>query len=159
MSWEKFINRNPIFVRHISLLYAAYIRMEGFNYETKVTDYKPQPILDDKVTKLIGQMMRPYAFSAYDIFLVRTMWSDFLQAFKVPEKLRVGEIWAAGLIYAFIKLNNVYNYEIEQVSSMCYGVPKQTIERTAAAVWETLALETHDPRYVNEEGLLLMLLQ
>ena len=42
---------------------------------------------------------------------------------------------------------------------MCYGVPKQTIERTAAAVWETLALETHDPRYVNEEGLLLMLLQ
>ena len=71
----------------------------------------------------------------------------------------MGEIWAAGLIYAFIKLNNVYNYEIEQVSSMCYGVPKQTIERTTAAVWETLKLETHDPRYVNEEGLLLMLLQ
>lgn len=159
VSWEKFINRNPIFVRHISLLYAAYIRMEGFNYETKVTDYKPQPVLDDRVTKLIGQMMRPYAFSAYDIFLVRTMWSDFLQAFNMPDKLRVSEMWAAGLIYAFIKLNNVYNYEIEQVSSMCYGVPKQTIERTAAAVWETLKLETHDPRYVNEEGLLLMLLQ
>ena len=160
MSWEEFIRRNPIFVRHLSLLYAAYIRMEGFNYETEITEYEAQPVLHDRVSAMVEKMMRPYAFSAYDIFLVRTLWSDFLEAFcQTPENIRVPEMWAAGLIYSFIKLNDVYNYDLEQISAMCYGVPKKAIEHSAKAIKELLALEKHDPRYVNEEGLLLMLLQ
>lgn len=160
MSWEEFISRNPVFMRHISLLYAAYIRMEGFNYETKITSYTPQPALEDKVSRLVVQMMRPYAFAAYDIYLVCTMWSDYLAASgQKPADIRVAEMWAAGLVFNFIRLNDVYNYDDEQISAMCYGVPQQAVKRTAEAIWAALALEKHDPRYVNEEGLLLMLLQ
>lgn len=160
MSWEDFTRRNPIFVRHISLLYAAFIRMEGFNYETRISNYQAQPMLEDSVSMMLWDMMHYYAFSAYDIFLAKTMWSDYLAASGKTEKnIRVAEIWAAGIVYNFIKLNDVYNYDIEQISAMCYGLDKSAIKRTAKMVESELALEKHDPRYVNEEGLLLMLLQ
>lgn len=160
VSWEEFIRCNPMFMRHISFLYAAYVRLEGFNYHTDVANYQAQPILDDTVSKLIGKMMSPYAFSAYDIFLARTMWSDYLAgAGKAAAEIRVAEMWAAAIIYNFIMLNDVYNYNMEQISAMCYGVPKGTIEHTANVMQNVLRLEQHDPRYVNEEGMLLMLLQ
>ncbi len=160
MCWEGFIYRNPIFVRHISLLYAAYMRMEGFNYETKIEHYEAQPVQKDAVSLMLWDMMRYYAFSAYDIFLAKTMWSDYLASSgKKAESIRISEIWAAGIIYNFIRLNDVYNYDIEQVSAMCYGLDKAAIKRTAKAIASELALEKHDPRYVNEEGMLLMLLQ
>lgn len=159
-SWEAFIKRNPIFVRHISLIYAAYMRLEGFNYETKIENYTAQPMLADKTSLLVEKMMRPYAFSAYDIALVKTMWSDYLMAAgKTSAEIHVCEAWAAGVIFSFIMLNDVYNYDIEQISAMCYGVPKTAIERVTAEVWDKLDLQKHDPRYINEEGLLLMLLQ
>lgn len=160
LSWEDFIRRAPMFLRHVSFIYAAYMRLEGFNYETQVTDYTAQPVRLDSTSKLIAQMMRSYAFSAYDVFLAQTLWSDYLFATgKSPKNIHVAEAWAGAVIFNFIKLNDVYNYNIDQVSAMCYGIPKLPLERTAEAVWNALALEKHDPRYVNEEGLLLMLLQ
>lgn len=160
MSWEDFIRRNPIFVRHLSLLYAAYVRMDGFNYETQISHYEAQPVLDDAVSLMLWDMMHYYAFSSYDVFLAKTMWSDYLASSgKNAANIRIAEIWAAGVIYNFIKLNDVYNYNLEQISAMCYGLDKNAIKRTAKAIATELALEKHDPRYVNEEGLLLMLLQ
>ena len=160
VSWEEFIRRNPIFMRHISFLYAVYVRLEGFNYHTDVQNYTAQRILEDSVSALIGKMMSPYAFSAYDIFLARTMWSDYLaKTGKKSDDIHVADMWAAAIIYNFIKLNDVYNYNMEQISAMCYGVPKSTIEHTAKSIRDELKLEQHDPRYVNEEGMLLMLLQ
>lgn len=159
-SWDAFIRRNPIFVRHLSLIYAAYMRLEGFNYETKIEHYTPQPLLQDKTSVLIEKMLRPYAFAAYDIALAKTLWSDYLAAAgKTSEAIHVCEAWAAGAIFSFIMLNDVYNYDIEQISAMCYGVPKTAIERVAAEIWDKLDLQKHDPRYINEEGLLLMVLQ
>lgn len=160
MSWDDFVRRNPIFVRHISLLYAAYIRMEGFNYETQVANYKAQPTLNDSASMMIWDMMRHCAFSAYDILLAKTMWSDYVhKSGKIPDTVELPEIWAAGIVYNFIKANSVYNYDMKQISAMCYGLNVNIIQRTAKEIASELALEKHDPRYVNEEGLLLMLLQ
>lgn len=160
LSWEEFISRNPIFVRHISMLYAAFIRMEAFTYTTKVENYIAQPVENDTVSLMLWDMMRSYAFSAYDIFLAKTMWSDYLASSgKTENSISAAEAWAAGIIYNFIRLNDVYTYSLDQVSAMCYGLSKAAITRTAKAVEEELKLEKHDPRYVNEEGMLLMLLQ
>ena len=160
MSWEDFISRNPIFVRHISMIYAAFMRLDAFTYTTKVEGYLAQPITNDATSLMLWDMMHSYAFSAYDIFLAKTMWSDYLVSTGMTEDdVQLPEIWAAGIIYNFVKLNDVYTYDLEQVSLMCYGLPKTAIQRAAEAVKSALKLEKHDPRYVNEEGLLLMLLQ
>ncbi len=160
MSWADFISRNSVFLRHVSLIYASYMRMEGFNYHTHIVNYKASKLLHDKVTNLIEKMMSSYSFSVYDIRLAQTMWSDYLKnSGKISENIRVAEIWAAGVIYNFITLNAVYTYNIDQIAEMCYGVPKGSVYSTGREINKSLKLEKHDPRYINEEGLLLMLLQ
>ncbi len=159
MSWEEFIGRFPIFVRHMSLLCSSHARLNDFEYVTGVSGYRPQPVLADIVSSYIETMMAPYAFSRYDIKLAQTMWSDYVElSGKRLSRLRMPEIWAAGIIYSFVKCNGVYNYKASNISDMCRGVPVSTIHRTANEIEKVNLLEKHDPRYINEEGLLLMLL-
>lgn len=156
LEWSDFVCRYAMFSRHVTMVYAGYVRMGGFSYETKVKNYHPAPILDDEVTELIDSMMRPYAFSANDIHLAQTMWSDFLAV--SPRRVRVAEVWAAGVIRNFVDVNGVYTYDVQKISEMCYNVPAKSLCRTSNEINHALALENNDPRYINEEGLLLMLL-
>lgn len=155
-SMEEFIARNGMFVRHLCLIFSAYMRLDCFNHETRVTTYEPQPILEDRVSLMIAEFMKPYAFSNYDIKLCQTMWSDFLAA--NPKKIRMPDIWAAGAIRNFIDVNRVYNYDVHKISEMCHNVPTTAIYRTSNEMSNALILEQGDPRYINEEGLLLLLL-
>lgn len=156
LSWSEFIERNAMFVRHICLIYSAYIRLDCFSCETKVEAYEPASIVEDKVTLTIASMLKPYSFSCYDIRICQRMWSDFVKV--TGKSVRMPEIWAAGIIRNFIELNSVYNYDLQKISEMCRNVPTAAISRTSNEVLNTLALEPGDPRYVNEEGLLLLLL-
>lgn len=156
MSWPDFVERNAMFLRHCCLIYSSYIRLDCFNYDNPVDEYKPQPRLEDNVTKLIEQMLKPYSFSAYDIQLCQTMWSDFVA--QTGKNVRMPDIWAAGIIRNFIEINGVYNYDNHKISEICRNVPTSAISRTSNEIDAALQLENSDPRYVNEEGLLLMLL-
>lgn len=157
LSWAGFIKRNPMFIRHCSLIFSVYVRLDSFNYSNDITEYQPAEIdTDDRVVNCIRQFMLPYSFTAYDIALAQTMWSDFkkicVKEFKLPE------LWAAAAVYNFINTNGVYNYDKQKISEMCRNIPITAIEKSAAEIKNTLQLEKHDPRYINEEGLLLMLL-
>lgn len=161
LSWKEFIARYPIFLRHVSLLYAAFVRVDNFDYETNLPPEQllPQPIRQDEITHCIAEMMRPFAFSAHDIFLAQTMWADFVHwSGKNVENILRREIWAAGIIDAFIWANGVYNYDSAQISTMCWGVPPQAFHRTSGEIKKALSMIKHDPRYINEEGLLILLL-
>ena len=156
LSWDAFIRRNPIFVRQVSLLYSAYLRLDGFSYETAVHDYTPAPIEKDNVCQAMELMMRPYSFSAYDIKLAQTMWMDFLRL--QPRRARLPDVWAAGVVKNFIDANAVYNYDLQKISEICHNIPVGAINNAADRIKNVLKIEQHDPRYINEEGLLLMLL-
>ncbi len=157
LDWAEFIRRNPMFVRHCTLIYSAYVKLDGFNYTSNITSYTPQPVdLNDRVCQLIKSMMRPYAFTAHDIYLARTLWSDFQALYQA--QIKVPELWAAGVISNFITANGVYNYDQSTVSEMCHNIPETAVNKAAAQIRQTLKIELHDPRYINEEGLLLMLL-
>lgn len=159
LDWEEFISRFPMFVRHMSLIYSAYVKLDGFNVETSHAHYQPAPMLEDAVTEEIEYSMRPYAFSAYDIRLTKQLWSDYVAASnKNVAAIRRPEIWAAGAINCFVQANGVYNYKPEHISTMCNGVPVSTINRTTDEIESWNGVEQHDPRYLNEEGLLMMLL-
>lgn len=158
VSWEEFVSRNAMFMRHVTLIFSAYVRMDGFNYTTNVENYLPMPISqEDKVVQCIKTMMRPYAFAAYDIMLTQRIWSDYKAHYNNFEP-RLPDVWAAGAIKNFIDANNIYNYDLSKVAEMCHNIPVTTIQKCAEQIQKTLGVEEHDPRYINEEGLLLMLL-
>lgn len=62
-------------------------------------------------------------------------------------------------MYCFVKLNDVYTFTEKQVFAMCRATDHVKLKQMIDMLNKTLQLEAHDPRYVNEEGLLLMLLQ
>ena len=158
VSWEEFVERNAMFMRHVTLVFSAYARMDGFNYTTNVENYLPMPIdPEDKVCQCIKNMMRPYAFAAYDIMLAQRIWNDYKAHYNnfTP---RLADVWAAGAIKNFIDANNIYNYDLQKISEMCRNIPTTVINNCYEQIQKTLGVEEHDPRYINEEGLLLMLL-
>lgn len=161
VSWQSFLRRNPVLIRHVSLLHAAYTRFEGFNYQSAFvgSNYQPQTENNDKVSQTIRAMMKPYYFSEHDISLTCRIWADYLYASKKSiDDFHVVDIWAAGIIKNFIELNAVYNYQDYQLSEICRSVPIEVIKNTASIIKKQLQIEIHDPRYVNEEGMLLMML-
>ncbi len=157
LAWAAFTDRFPMFLRHAVLIYSACIRLEGFNYTTEVAGYHPSvPDAEDAVVRVIRRMMQPYAFTAADIMLAQTMWADFQKL--SGRKVRLADVWAAGVIRNFIMLNGVYKYDLPQISEICHNIPVNIIEKAAAKIKQALRLEKQDPRYINEQGLLLMLL-
>ena len=53
---------------------------------------------------------------------------------------------------------NYDNYDDEKIAELCHNVPLDVMRRMAKEIWVTLGIEKHDPRYINEEGILLMAL-
>lgn len=157
LSWHDFIKRNTMFIRHSSLLFSAVVRLDSFNYTSDIKVYTPAKIdNEDRVCQLLSGLMSAYRFTKYDICLAQTMWSDFKKL--TGKQIKVGELWAAAVIYNFIQANAVYNYDLDKVSEMCHNIPAASIKAAADEIKLSLAVEKHDPRYINEEGLLLMLL-
>lgn len=110
---------------------------------------------------MLGSLTGSGVFSAYDVQLLRTMWSDFMKAFgfMLEEPEQDAGYWVAALIYNFVKLNEVYTFTDKQIARICHAEDEELLQQSIGAVKEALRLEPHDPRYVNEEGLLLMLMQ
>jgi len=163
MSWEAFVRRNPIFVRNASLLYSAFAHLGSFDYKTMVHDYKPEmyfPHDAENVFELMPQIMYANNFSAYDISLAITMFCDYLGKVESFDKRGYrAEEWVGAVICNFVAVNGVYVYKTEQVAQMCRNARRGAIETLSDRIDIALELEEHDPRYVNEEGLLFMLLQ
>ncbi len=155
--WEMFIAENSILLRHMIFLYSALVNLNNFNYETAYKDYRPADIdYKDRVILKVRQMMEPYHFAERDIKLVLQLWADFKA--KSHREIRMPEIWAAGAIFNFIKVNGVYSYSDEKIAELCHNVPVDVLRRIAKEIWINLGIEKHDPRYINEEGLLALAL-
>lgn len=155
---ETFIARHPMVLRRAVYFAAHYAPFATFAYETKLQDYVP-PVYyrRDKVVACLEKMMVPQHFSCHDVLLVRNMWLDFLRAKKKVER-QTAEFWAGGIILNFIELNTAYSYTTQSVANMCWHMPIEDLVKSAAIVKDALQLETYDPRYCNEEGVLTMLL-
>ena len=154
--WRSFISRNALFVRQAMSFVSSHIRTAKFDQPSMVKNYfphKPEP--DDEVALLLAKFMKSYSFAAHDVELAQTMWGDFLE--KSGKKIRVPESWAAGVLYCFVVLNKVYNYDLSEISQMCRFVPLNSISRCSREIRNVLALEPSDPRYVSEEGMLALL--
>ena len=154
LSWSDFTKEFPVFMRHAIMIYSGYVRMDRFDFKTNVTEYLPQPVLEDDVSQKLKKVMGSYFFSSLDVRLAQTLWSDFQHV--SGEKVILPDVWAAGVLQIFVELNAVYTYDLQKVSEICEFVPVDAIRRASESIKAALAIEKHDPRYVNEESLLMM---
>ena len=156
-SKEDFVARHPMVVRRLTYYSAHSFQLGTFNYQTKVQDYQrpEKQQTKDEVIVCIEKMMLPQHFSYRDVALATRLWQDFsgldTNAIQAPE------IWAAGVVENYVRLNGVYSYSPQSIANMCWHVPLPALRTVAANIKETLKLEAHDPRYCNEEGFLMMM--
>lgn len=156
LSWQDFIKEYPVFFRHTVLVYSGLVRLDRFNFHSELREYQSHPLLDDKVSRNLQKLMGMYLFSSHDILLAQTLWSDYKHL--SGEKAALPEVWTAAVLYAFIKVNPIYTYDINKISEICEFVPASAIEAAYEKIHQCLKIEKHDPRYINEEGLLMMAL-
>ena len=59
-----------------------------------------------------------------------------------------------------LKFEDIYMlaFKDEKIAELCQNVPLDVLQRMSKEIWVTLGIEKHDPRYINEEGILLMAL-
>ncbi|MEG1727081.1 MAG: hypothetical protein RR321_04090 [Acidaminococcaceae bacterium] len=156
-TWQDFVARHPMAVRHMTYLYSVSLKLGGFEQHTEVQNYTPPVVVEpaDAVTLCLEKILSSYHFAQRDIMLATRMWLDFAQeegtSFQKPEQ------WAAGVITNYVRLNAVYSYSDQRLAEMCWQVPLVTLRLTADKIKQKLKIEKHDPRYCNEESFLMML--
>lgn len=164
ITWNKFLYLNPVLLRHLLLLHSVGLsvnntdRLENYNALFKYKE--PHSVVNDAVSSVIKKMMIPEAFSAQDVELAQSMWSDFVYiSAKDSSAIRAVDSWASGVIYNFVKLNLSYKYNREILSSICHGLDVAVLKRYGNKISQELCLVPWDSRYMNEESILLMLLE
>lgn len=157
-TWENFVARNPLVVRHALLTFGSCIRLDNLVLSQTMADYvpaEPDSDRDTRVLAILVSCLQTYNFSIHDIACCQQLWLDFYQAYG--KQVRAEESWAAGAAKVFIELNGVYNYSLSEITDLFYGVSSSSVQRTSAEIKEVLQIEKHDPRYLSEEGMLVML--
>ena len=100
-------------------------------------------------------MLKNY-FAFADVRLATQMWCD-LQAAGADLAAYSETVWAAGIIYTFVKLNGAYTSFDERIAGFC-GTEVAAMQKASETICEVLQIEKHGPRYSNEEDILAMLM-
>ena len=156
-TWQWFSANYPMVLRNMAFLYAAGIQHRYFNNYTEHTKFSSAPYRDDTlVAGLLKNIMLKNYFSVADVRRATQLWCDLTATGSGGAEYSETE-WAAGVIYAFVKLNAAYVFFDEHIAKFC-GVTQEVMQQAAQTVVSALHIEEHDPRYSNEEGLLVMLM-
>lgn len=155
VSWKKFIGEYALAVRNLFLVHAFRDIPTGRLPKSFGRIYLPANA-HDSVTEVLDKVMSEHRFSRKDIDLAQAMWADF-KSCGLPEANFSDAAWAAGVVANFIKVNDVYAYDIGKIADFFPGVTPQEAEAAGAVISKSLEPERFDPRYINEEGMLFML--
>ncbi len=168
IDWLSFLQSAPLLFIRISMMHAVFRRLDVFNYTSKwlTEKYVPEGLQDTtdtnytRVVSTMQDMVGYNSFSIDDIEIMKRMWTDFLViSGKKANSILKPWNWAAGLIAAFIDLNNAYTLSHKDVGEICDGVPADAVTRTCDEINRTLQIEQNDPRYTNFDGLNAMFLR
>ena len=155
--WEEMLRRHALAVRHtIDVLSSmAKVNVTPFrqvNRQFPAVTRRAVP--NEAVVKLLEQHMPNFGCSLHDIRLTKRMWHDFSQLTDVT--VRKPGVWAGALIQAFTQINTPYAVPAEPLASDL-GVSAGGIYTNKSKLFQVLELEKFDPRYLNEEGLVISL--
>ena len=155
--WEEMLRRHALAVRHtIDVLSTmAKVNVTPFSQVNRqFPAITRRAVPNEAVVKLLEQHMPNFGCSLHDIRLTKRMWHDFSQMTDVI--VRKPGVWAGALIQAFTQINTPYAVPAEPLASDM-GVSAGGIYTNKNKLFQVLELEKFDPRYLNEEGLVISL--
>ncbi|MDF2500146.1 MAG: hypothetical protein K0Q77_860 [Anaerosporomusa subterranea] len=156
-SWSTFLARHCLAVRHTITLLTTFAKLNV----TIVNDSLPVPARPDairesdpRVTEQLKQLMPKYGFSSHDLVLAESLWHDFCQVSDV--KMRKSGAWTAAVISCYAMMNTPFSVSVDDLADEG-GVSVASVYTNRRRLSEALGLRQHDPRYLSEEGILLLL--
>lgn len=156
-SLADFFKRHALVVRHTIDVLVTLARVNATPANQlertfpEVTECRqPHP----EVMQLFEQLAPEYGFSFHDITLMKRMWHDFCQLDKVI--VRKPPIWLAAILYAYSRINYTNNFSVENIAKSL-GISSSGVHANCNRLYEKLALEAFDPRYLSEEGFVFLL--
>lgn len=158
-TWADFLARHSLAIRHTIILLTTFAKLNV----TADTDFSDLPAVqpvddtrkpDPQVLQQLKELMPNYGFSIHDIVLAESMWRDFSQVSDV--KIRKSGAWTAAVISCYAMVNSPLAVTVEKLAEDC-GVSAATIYTNRRRIASGLALRRHDPRYLSEEGIILLL--
>lgn len=155
-TWQDFIVRHCLAIRHTVTLLTAFAKLNVTAQETCSTPKRPDVVRqpDYRVCEELRQLMPKYGFSVYDLSLAESMWQDFCQLCEVTIRKTGG--WSAAIISCYATLNTSFAIPIEELAEEA-GVSTASIYTNRRRLTEVLSIVAHDPRYLSEEGIILLL--
>ena len=163
--WAEFVRMNPLLVMQVAEMYSRYVLFGSFTRQTQVEGYLPaRPRPQDPVLEAVAPVLVSLRLPYRDCQLVCTLWADFMRArarAKKPVEAATGKdllMWCGALLATYMSLSHTYQFGRKDFLRFT-GIQEHELAAREAELHEALQLEDYDPRYINEEGLLMLALQ
>lgn len=158
--WLAFCQENGALVNH-AVAYAGFEEsvLEAFRWTTDITAYEPAPpVRKNRVCEYISMLYQHLHLPYRDRKNLDRMWNDFYS--RSPIACMQDEdflLWSVALLGAYMEANATLFFDMDHyIRSMQFD--RKKIEEKITHIQNTLALEEFDPRYVNEEAMISMIL-
>jgi hypothetical protein len=156
-SWAAFLSRHCLAVRHTITLLTTFAKLNVTVASDSLPPLvRPDPIRqpDPRVSEQLKQLMPKYGFSAHDLELAESMWHDFCQVTNI--KMKKSGAWTAAVITCYAMMNTPFSVSVDDLVGEV-GVSAASVYSNRRRLAHELGLRQHDPRYLSEEGILLLL--
>jgi hypothetical protein len=156
-SMEDFFTRHALVVRHTIDILVTLAKVNVTPAAQLERVYPPvvqARTPNGEVMEWITRAAADYNFSQHDIKLMRQLWFDFNQRDKVI--VRKPAVWAAAVMYAYIKLNFSNHFHLDEIARH-FDIATTGVRTNCHRIYEQLQLEAFDPRYLSEDGFVFSL--
>lgn len=157
-SWSEFIENNQLLIRNLPILMANDIPLDE-RRDVEMGHYKPAKLpKDDFLKPILPQIFTHDLFTPNDLKLATQIWAD-VQAVPVAageEKEEDPTVLAVAVSRIYVELCGVYGFRKSAQGDEELQAMDKDVKKVMKEIKEMLHICKYDPRYVNEEGFLLM---
>ena len=107
------------------------------------------------IERLIENIFFSSHLSVYDVTLARNLWQDFLNTDPHVVQL-LPQVWAAAVVENYLEINEKRTARNLPFFKDTMGISPIDLEHAYQDIRDALQLEPSDPRYLNEQGFLML---
>ena len=157
--WDDFIQHNRLLVRLLPVLLANNIPLNE-DFASDLLGYQPARLPDnDPVSPVIIRLLSSDFFTPEDRRLATNIWADILAKDASGEIPEDSALLGIAVSRIYVDLCNFYGFNPGPIKDKETKLLHESAKALARELKKYLQIKQFDPRYVSEEGLLIMLLQ
>lgn len=155
-SLKEFFQANPVFPRNALLSCAQGMSYPLLPIPDGLGDYEPAPLLKDEDNKALATAMLREGFGLDEVDIARQLWADFRRAYQ--QEIVDAKPWLAALIKVLLQLWGLGKRKQAVRSRYFQDMEVEEVPLCAKTIKRCAGVQPRDPRYLNQEGMLMELL-